>query len=105
MIDTIVLTIPEESFIINKHEKFSPSTKNLFYPNYYGLGARSNFSCVQNPTKPELRSGNYKPRLTVTKRMSKGEFKIVLRIEFSIPKLLFGNNFDEIEETDFRSAL
>ena len=105
MIDTIVITIPEESFIINKHEKFSPSTKNLFYPNYYRLGARSNFSCVQNPTKSELSKGIYKQRLTVTKRMKKGEFHISLKIEFSIPKLLFGNNFVEVQESDFQSLI
>jgi len=105
MIDTVVLIIPEESFSIIDHNKFDPSTKNLFHPSYYRLGSRSNFSCVQNPTKTELRSGNYKPRLTVTKRMKNREFQITLKIEFSIPKLLYGNNFDEIEETDFQEII
>jgi len=105
MIDTIVLTIPEESFTILDHNKFNPSTANLFNPNYYRLGSRSNFSCVQNPRKSELKKGIYKPRLTVTKRMKKGKFEITLRIEFSIPKLLFNNNFEEVEETDFQSII
>ena len=105
MIDTVVLIIPEESFSISDHNKFNPSTINLFQPSYYRLGSRSNFSCVQNPTKTELRSGNYKPRLTVTKRMKNREFQITLKIEFSIPKLLYGNNFDEIEETDFQEII
>ena len=59
MIDTIVLTLSEQSFSITEHDKFNPSTGNLFYPNYYRLGARSNFSCVQNPTKAELRINMY----------------------------------------------
>jgi hypothetical protein len=105
MIDTVVLTISEESFSIFNHNKFNPSTENLFNPNYYRLGSRSNFSCVQNPTKSDLKKGNYKPRLTVTKRMKKGKFEITLRIEFSIPKLLFGNNFDEVDETDFQTVI
>lgn len=105
MLDTITLTIPEDSFSIQNHNKFNPSTLNLFRPNFYRLGARSNFSCVQNPSKSELQNGNYKPRLKVTKRMKNGEFQITLKIEFSIPKLLFGNNFDEIEEADFYSTI
>ena len=37
--------------------------------------------------------------------MNRGNFQITLKIEFSIPKLLFGNNFDEIEETDFPKVI
>lgn len=105
MIDTVVITIPENSFSIINHNKFSPSTINLFQANYYRLGRRSNFSCIQNPTKGELKKGIYKPRLTVTKRMVKGSFEIVLKIEFSTPKLLFGNNFDEIKENNFEKII
>lgn len=105
MIDTVVITIPEEYFSIVNHDKFNPSTINLYQAHYYRLGSRSNFSCVQNPTKSELKKGVYKPRLTVTKRMKCGKFQIDLRIELSIPKLLFGNNFDEIEEDDFQAII
>lgn len=105
MIDTIVLTIPKDKYIILDHDKFSPSTRGFFDPPYYTLGARSNFSCKQNPTKTELSKGIYKPRLTVTKRIRKGYFDIPLKIEFSIPKLIYGNNFDEIQEEDFRNVI
>ena len=101
MIDTIVLTIPEDKYTILDHDKFSPSTKGLFESPYVRLGARSNFKCTQNPTKTELLKGIYKPRLTVTKRIRKGHFDIPLKIEFSIPKLIYGNNFDEIQENEF----
>jgi len=106
MIDTIVLTFNEHSFKILEHHRFSPSTEGLYSPSYYRLGGRGNLTCVQNPTSTELKSGIYKPRLTATKRFNKHRnFEITLKIEFSIPKLLFGNNFDELEDTDFSLAL
>jgi hypothetical protein len=42
----------------------------------------------------------------VTKRLApSGGFNIPLRVEFSAPKLLFGNNFDEIVEADFEMVV
>ena len=62
--------------------------------------------CYQNPTPNELKQGIYKPRLTVTKRINKlHNFEIIMKIEFSIPKLLFGNNFDELEDSDFEKVV
>lgn len=101
MIDTIVLTIPRSKYIILDHNRFEPSTKGLFEPPYYSLGARSNFSCKQNPTKKDFQSKIYKPRLTITKRLKDGSFDIPLKIELSLPKLIFGNNFDELEDKYF----
>ena len=62
--------------------------------------------CYQNPTPNELKQGIYKPRLTITKRINKlHNFEIMMKIEFSIPKLLFGNNFDELEDSDFEKVI
>ncbi|HHX67081.1 MAG TPA: hypothetical protein GX708_03370 [Gallicola sp.] len=105
MIDTVVLSIPRSKYTILDHNRFEPSTKGLFYPPYYSLGSRSNFSCKQNPTKKDYLSGIYKPRLTITKRIRKGGYVYPLRIEFSIPKLIFSNNFDEIQESDFNLVI
>ncbi len=105
MIDTIVLMLQHPDFSIGNHDRFSPSTKGLFRPPYYSLGGRGNFSCYQNPTAEEFKKGVYKPRLTVTKRPAKGGYAVVLRIEFSIPKLLFGNNFDEVSESNFAQVV
>lgn len=105
MIDTIVLTLQPNQFTIIDHSKFSPSTLGLFQAPYYRLGCRSNFKCVQNPTSTELKKGIYKPRLTVTRRMGNRAFITTLRIEFSIPKLLFGNNFDEVKESQFKHII
>ena len=102
MIDTIVLMLSyPKQFSIADHKRFSPSTIGLFQSPYYTLGGRGNFSCYQNPTAEELRRGNYKPRLTVTRRISKDGLPIFLRVEFSAPKLIFGNNFDEAEDCHF----
>src|SRR3990167_5853860 len=102
MIDTIVLVLKQNMFTIADHNKFSPSTEGLFNSAYYRLGGRSNMVCKQNPTPNELKAGIYKPRLTITKRINKlRNFEIMLKIEFSVPKLLFGNNFDELEDSDF----
>lgn len=46
-------------------------------------------------------SNDYFPKLTVIKRGT----AITLRIECSLPKLLFGNNLDELEEADFDKVI
>lgn len=105
MLDTIVLTLSNDKFRILEPERFSPSAQGLLCPPYYRLGARGSFSCYQNPTPKEFLEGNYKPRLTLTKRIAHGGFSLTLKVEFSAPKLLFGNNFDELEESDFGNLL
>ena len=108
MIDTIVLTLKMGMFTILDHDNFSPSTRGLYdaTAGYYRLGGRSNITCKQNPTPNELKRGIYKPRLTVTKRINReGNFEIPLKIEFSIPKLIYGNNFDELTDNDFPNVI
>lgn len=108
MLDTIVLTLSNNMFTIIDKDRFSPSASGLYDRDsgYYRLGGRGNMKCTQNPTSTELRAGIYKPRLTVTKRFNKfGGYDIPLKIEFSAPKLLFGNNFDELTNDDFEPML
>lgn len=104
MIDTIVITIQQDKFKILDHSRFSPSTKGLFEFPYYELGKRVNFSCYQNPTKKEILENGYSPRLTVTKRIRKG-FCITLRIELSLPKFIYSNNFQELGNNDFENIV
>jgi len=105
MIDTIVLMIQPKDFAIRDHNRFSPSTKGLFEPPYYAIGGRGNISCVQNPSNKNLKQGIYKPRLTVTKRCVKGGFAVFLKVEFSAPKLIYGNNFEELTDKDFEQVI
>jgi hypothetical protein len=56
---------------------------------------------VRNPSKSELESGEYGPRFTLRRpiRRRSGETDEV-RVELSVPKLLFGNNLDEVADSD-----
>src|SRR2546427_214729 len=105
MLDTVVLTLDCQQFEILQPDRFSPSAKGVPSPPYYPLGSRGNIACVQNPTKADLQAGRYLPRLTLTKRKISNGFAQTLRIEFSAPKFIFGNNFDELETCDFAKVL
>lgn len=106
MIDTIALTLDQTEFRVRAPERFSPSARGLVAPPYYPLGSRAMFSCYLNPTKADFQAGRYAPRLTLTKRKARAAgFAITLRIEFSAPKLIFGNNFDELRSQDFERVL
>jgi hypothetical protein len=105
MLDTVVLTLDRPQFEVLQPDRFSPSARGVLSPPYYPLGSRGNFACVQNPSKVDLQAGRYLPRLTLTKRKISSGFAQTLRIEFSAPKLIFGNNFDELETRDFAKVL
>lgn len=91
MIDTIILQIQIDKSAITDPSQFKPSARLLF-ENYYGF-----LKCVNNPTASGRQKGTYKPRLTTIRRGG----NLYLKAEFSTPKLLLGNNLDEIEEIDF----
>jgi hypothetical protein len=99
MIDTVALTFNEDSYKISDPDRFNPPSDLLWSHTSGGVG---NLICKQNPTRAELAAGLYKPRLSMTNRpRGRRETEIMLRAEFSAPKLLFGNNFDELEDADF----
>lgn len=97
MIDTIVLILHKDSYQITKPEMFSPCAYWVIN-NQPGTGIISK----QNPTKKELKAGIYKPHLTISHRFNAaGVYEPMLKIELSLPKLLFGNNFNELQYKDF----
>ena len=60
----------------------------------------------QNVTAWQLRHGLYKPYLTLANcKTSNGNRDIILKIELSLPKLIFGNNFQELQYKDFPRVL
>ena len=97
--------IDKRHFEVLRPELFSPSAQGLLTPPYYSLGAGGKFACVQNPTRDDIRAGRGQPRLTLRKRKTSTGFALALRIEFSAPKLLFGNNFDELATRDLNIIL
>lgn len=102
MIDTVILSIPCDQIKILDYDAFSPSARGLFEPPFYALGGHGYFECFFNPSK---HNNEYKPRLTLSKRIRHGGFSIALKIELSLPKLIFGNNFDEMCDGDFHNII
>jgi hypothetical protein len=101
MIDTIVITLPSTQYQITKPALFTP-------PAHWVLAETRTAHIVskQNPLKRELIQGIYKPRLTLASRITaSGKRDITLKIELSLPKLLFGNNFDELRLKDFAAVV
>ena len=98
MIDTIVFTLGSGMYRITEPDKFSPSARWVENPSLMRCDIRSK----QNVKKDELRRGAYKPYLTLSNCKSyNGLRDIILKIELSLPKLLFGNNFQELQYKDF----
>jgi hypothetical protein len=90
MLDTVILEI-ENNFTILPENKFIPNIDEIIKS---GAGFAKS---VLNPTKEDYNRGIYYPRLTFIKR---GRSKI-LKIEFSVPKLKYNNNLDEVAEDQF----
>jgi len=89
MIDTICLLIPKDKmFYLAGVSSWELYSKTDQYTKF-----------VRNPTRAERETGKYFPRLTGYKRTFSKEENI--RIEFSVPKLLYLNNLDELEDKDF----
>lgn len=103
MIDTITLMLNPNEFEILEPEKFSPCATCILQPPYPKLGKGHIFKCVQNPTPQDIKQGVYKPRLTLIQRPCRvtKQRVISLKIEFSAPKFMKGNNFDELQDSDF----
>lgn len=95
MIDTVILTIPRENYKVMNPAMFQPNYNVLLERGFYLV------KCVNNPTKKDKELEIYKPKLTAIKRMTRNGIEIPLKIEFSVAKVLYKNNLDEVEEKDF----
>lgn len=114
MLDTIVLTIDlggeaEKQKIISPatFDNWSPSLSGVLSKPYHRLGSKGQIHCYLNPSAINLRSGKYYPTLEFYKKHTgDGIFKNVLYIRFSITKLLFDNNLEELADiTPFENDL
>ncbi len=91
MIDTVKLNVPQEEFTdIGKSRigAWHLQSKKRNYEKYILLYSK------------DFIKEAYRPRLTITKRYTRDDVRLMLIIEFSVPKLLLGNNLDEVEEED-----
>ena len=91
MLDTVILQLHQGQFSILDYRQFK--TEKDFVRKQPSTFAK----WINNPTAEDKKNGVYKPRLTLNRR----GWEQTLRIEFSAPKLLFGNNLEESEEKDF----
>ena len=102
MIDTIVLTLSQDMYDISEPDLFSPAARWVLAEStkhYTGITSK------QNPTKKDLLNGVYKPRLTLAYRFGfERQFEPMLKIELSLPKLVYGNNFSELQYKDFKQV-
>lgn len=95
MIDTITLLLSTDSYHV--------ISKDGFYQSINRLGVSS---MVQNPPKPSAADPNHYPHLTISNRLnSYGRSVQSLKIQSSLPKLLYGNNFDELSNKDFPQVI
>ena len=105
MIDTIKLMLRDDEFTITKPERFSPSARLMWQCPYSEVSSNGYLACRQYPDSDGIviddnYIAKYFPRLTYARNLQKGGFKTFLTIEFSIPKLLFKNNFQEAIDAD-----
>lgn len=97
MIDTIKLMLDKTMLAMIDKDRFERGLGN---------SSRGYYTLVQNPTSSELKQGIYKPRLTLTNRfISYRRSAETLAVEFSAPKLINKNNFDELTEDDFAPVI
>ena len=95
MIDTITLRLTKGMYVLFARAKFVLSTSRK------GIS-----KLVLNPTKAERVQGIYYPYLTLNNRVNKfGWSEESLTIQVSLPKLMFGNNFDELSDNDWTEVL
>jgi hypothetical protein len=81
---------------LSSRANFQP-TLNAISEDYFGY-----FKAVLNPSAINKKLGKYQPRLTYTQRprgYQRAAYELV--IELSLPKIAYGNNFDELTDTDF----
>ena len=101
MLDTIAIKLEPWDYKITHPNRFSPN------PNAWRNSALSKskpVKCHYNPSQKEKNQG-YLPHLTLFGRNYPGGLATWLKIEFSAPKLIFGNNFQELSDADFNKVI
>jgi len=99
-IDTIVLTFYPNQFAILQPGGFTPNVARIYATEPKDMGKGKYVPATRNPTKQETATFGYLPCLTFYKGIRAGGVTTGLRVQFSAPKLVNGNNFDELVEND-----
>lgn len=103
MIDTVVMVLEHGKFTIKDPNRFSPPAD--LAKDRIRLNKAERYKFVCNATKQEKET-HYYPKLTLQQQcFGNGGFIVKLKIEFSAPKLVFGDNFNELKDGDFELVL
>ncbi len=93
MIDTVCLLVPKHKlYFLSGISSWDLYSKTDNYSKF-----------VRNPSKAEKETGKYFPRLTGYSRRFGQDANV--KMEFSVPKLLYLNNLDELENKDFPEVI
>lgn len=90
MIDTIILQTMVSRSSILKPERFNPPIQS------WSFGTIGFKKFINNPTKEDKRKWDYLPKLTLFQR----GWTLYLRVEFSANKILYGDDYNEAQESD-----
>lgn len=93
MIDTVILTIEREKFrtlVGNNIPQWELHSKRKGYE-----------KLVRNQNSYQKKDGIYRPRI---RGIIRGKTKF-MQVEFSVPKLILGNNLEEVTENDFKEII
>jgi len=100
MVDTVKLLIPIVDPMVLRRGAFAPMTIEQL------VNTRGIARTYLNPSPTYVKLDKYMPRLTLHRRPAKTMGVVYqLTIEFSAPKMLHKNNFDELTEADFEPLL
>lgn len=97
MLDTVALTLNSHDFVIAAPDRFSPSAEIMTT----SRKIKGRIACTQYIKDKNV----YYPRLTLSCIPGRQESMVSLRIEASLPKLLYGNNFDEMTDGDLPAVV
>lgn len=103
-IDTVTLLFHANQFAVLEPARFTPNATNILKATNYDLGRGAYMPAKCNPFKKDNQTFGYLPYLTLYVGVRGGGLSKGLRVQFSLPKLLRGNNFDELDEVDFEAV-
>lgn len=99
-VDTITLSFSQHEFAVLRAYEFTPNLNLLTKIEPKDMGKGKLLKSTRNPTKQDNATQGYLPYVTYYRGLRAGGIQSWINVQFSAPKLLYGNNFDELAEDD-----
>lgn len=106
MLDTVKIKIKNGN--IDKLENFSPEFKRRIYENLTNNEKKIKTRFIKKfILRPNLIKDTYIPKVEIYEKIDSKKNRVIydVLIEFSAPKILLGNNLEEISESDFKKII